>query len=107
MESQSKLLEVIDSVDGILNSPGVVRMAEVRRQQAKLRDARVMIASAVDALRLVVAADGGTRYESEDDEIGCRACCYVLSYKDHESDCYVLKAKAALADMVATACNED
>lgn len=49
------------------------------------------------ALRSVVEADGGCdRYYSEDDDIGFRACCDVISYKPHEEDCYVMQARRAL-----------
>lgn len=51
----------------------------------------------VAAARAAEQADGGLRYEHEEDEIGSRACCHVLSYKDHEPDCYVMKLRAALA----------
>ena len=56
--------------------------------------------AAMKALRAVVEADGGCdRYYSEDDEIGFRACCDVISYKPHEEDCYVMQAQRALAAM--------
>jgi hypothetical protein len=47
-------------------------------------------------LREVVENDGGTRYEHEDDEVGTRCCCMVVSYKDHLSTCFITKAKALL-----------
>lgn len=50
----------------------------------------------IAAARAAEQADGGVRYEHEEDDIGRRACCYVLSYKDHEPDCYVTKLRAAL-----------
>ena len=55
----------------------------------------------VAAARAAEQADGGIRYEHEEDDIGRRACCYVLSYKDHEPDCYVTKLRAALAQAPA------
>lgn len=51
------------------------------------------------ALKAVVDADGGLdRYDHEEDEVGCRSCCGVVSYKEHEADCYVVIAKKALED---------
>lgn len=35
-------------------------------------------------------------HADEDDEIGRYGCCDALSYKQHEPDCWTLKAKAAL-----------
>lgn len=62
---------------------------------------KASVLQAIEALRLVVREDGGLdRYDSEDDEIGCRSCCNVLSYKPHEEDCYVMHAQRALAAMV-------
>lgn len=49
------------------------------------------------ALRLAVDHGGGTAYDGPDDEIGTRCCCYVVSYKPHEKDCWVTIGEAAIA----------
>lgn len=65
---------------------------------------RLVMDAARKALKAVVEADGGmARYMSEDDDIGFRACCDVISYKPHEEDCYVMEAKRALAAMEGAA----
>lgn len=43
-----------------------------------------------------VNTDGGVSYDGEDDEVGTRACCYVTSYKPHDPNCWVSKAKKIL-----------
>lgn len=40
--------------------------------------------------------DDLTSYAAEDDEIGHRPCCNVLSYKEHTDDCAITQARAAL-----------
>lgn len=47
-------------------------------------------------LKDIVGSDGGTSYQSDEDTIGTRACCHVLSWKPHLPDCYVARAKAML-----------
>ncbi len=50
-----------------------------------------------EALRsLLGSVDDLTSYVAEDDEIGHRPCCHVLSYKEHTDDCAITKARAAL-----------
>lgn len=49
------------------------------------------------AAKAALESDGGIHYEIEEDEIGTRSCCYVLSYKDHKPDCYITMLRAALA----------
>ena len=51
----------------------------------------------VEALEAAIDSDGGVCYEDSGDRIGNRVCCGVISYKPHEKECYVLKARAALA----------
>lgn len=51
----------------------------------------------LEALVLAVDADGGTTYNSEDDEVGERSCCGEVSYKPHRHYCWVVKASAAIA----------
>lgn len=43
-----------------------------------------------------VEDDGGTSYNGEEDEIGTRVCCGVLTYEPHVSDCWVPRLRAAL-----------
>lgn len=47
--------------------------------------------------------EGGEKidYHSEEDEIGTRACCNVMSYKNHAPDCWVTKSLEALAAYAA------
>lgn len=37
------------------------------------------------------------RYFGEDDEIGERVCCGVLSYEPHAADCQAVRLRSALA----------
>lgn len=39
-----------------------------------------------------------TRYNSEDDEIGERVCCGVISCRKHADNCYILKALAQIKE---------
>lgn len=39
------------------------------------------------ALLDLTVFDGGVSHSDEEDEIGFRTCCHVLSYHDHSSDC--------------------
>lgn len=41
----------------------------------------------------------GTSYESPDDEIGSRTCCYTLTIQSHSKNCLVLKAKALIQEV--------
>lgn len=52
----------------------------------------------VQAARKVVEWDGGTRYEGDDDEVGIRACCLVVSYESHAQDCCIAELHAALKE---------
>jgi hypothetical protein len=36
------------------------------------------------------------KYDNEQDDIGCRACCYVLSYDQHSENCKATKAITAI-----------
>lgn len=59
-----------------------------------------VFALAPELLRLLeisVENDGGTSYDGEDDEVGSRSCCGEVSYKPHRADCWVPKARAAIA----------
>lgn len=48
------------------------------------------------AARLALESNGGTSYQDEEDEVGYRTCCRVVSYKEHEADCWVVQLRAAL-----------
>ena len=51
----------------------------------------------LEALESAIDSDGGTHYDGEDDEVGERSCCGEVSYKPHLHDCWVVKARAAIA----------
>ncbi len=51
----------------------------------------------VAVLKFAVENDGGTEYDGNDDYIGRRVCCREMIYKPHKPDCWVVKAKAAIA----------
>lgn len=38
----------------------------------------------------------GTQYCGEDDDCGVYICCGKASYRDHDADCWTVKARAAL-----------
>lgn len=52
----------------------------------------------IEVLEKVVDRDGGTDYGDENTH-DVRACCRVLSWKDHESDCYILEVKELLEEL--------
>lgn len=70
------------------------RMAEVDRRLNVVTAQRDEL---LEALGLAIDDDGGTHYDGEDDEIGERSCCGEVSYKPHRHDCWVVKARAAIA----------
>jgi hypothetical protein len=41
------------------------------------------------------------KYDNEQDDIGCRACCYVLSYDQHSENCKATKAITAIKQALA------
>jgi hypothetical protein len=41
------------------------------------------------------------KYDNEQDDIGYRACCYVLSYDQHSEECKATKAIAAIKQVLA------
>lgn len=51
------------------------------------------------AAKEAVESEGGLRYEDNEDDVGSRACCYVLSYRPHREDCWVPRLQAALNRM--------
>jgi len=50
---------------------------------------RVIFDKAIDSA-------GGVAYDSPEDSVGYRPCCGVVSYEDHNADCWVSVGKAAL-----------
>ncbi len=53
----------------------------------------------VNALIAAVEDGPGTSYNSEDDDIGERTCCHVVSYHNHLEDCWYLKAEATIKEL--------
>jgi len=51
----------------------------------------------LESLESAVESDGGISYDGEDDEVGGRSCCGEVSYRPHRADCWVPKARAAIA----------
>jgi hypothetical protein len=41
------------------------------------------------------------RHDNEQDEIGCRVCCGVLSYDNHSENCKAMKSIAALQSIIS------
>jgi hypothetical protein len=41
------------------------------------------------------------RHDNEQDEIGCRSCCGVLSYDNHSENCKAMKSIAALQSIIS------
>jgi hypothetical protein len=46
------------------------------------------------------------KYDNEQDDIGFRACCYVLSYDQHSENCKATKAITAIKQALATPVQE-
>ena len=64
----------------------------LRAQEAEARAKRL-----TEALQsLLGSVDDLTSYTSEDDEIGYRPCCNVLSYKEHTDACAITQTRAVL-----------
>lgn len=53
-----------------------------------------LIAAATAACEEVIQA---ASYNHEEDEVGVRVCCGVISYRDHKPDCYALRLQNALS----------
>lgn len=73
--------------------------ANVMAEHEARIEAEVRAERLEEALRsLLGGVDDLTSYMAEDDEIGYRPCCSVLSYKEHTDDCAITQARAALRD---------
>jgi len=63
--------------------------------------ARAAVAELVEAANAVAEEHfgvlDGTKHDGDDDEVGARVCCGVISYKDHAPDCPAVRLRAALA----------
>ena len=46
------------------------------------------------------------KYDNEQDDIGCRACCYVLSYDQHSENCKATKAITVIKQALAAPVQE-
>jgi hypothetical protein len=59
---------------------------------------KILIDEAVvrQALEALEYFEDAIRYDNEQDDIGARVCCGVLSYNPHEKDCKAVKAITAL-----------
>lgn len=64
-----------------------------------------LLTKAQAALNGLADHNGGLQYEGPDDDVGTRACCYVLSYKPHASDCPHQTAVKAFTDLIAELTN--
>lgn len=47
-------------------------------------------------LRHALEAGAGTQYWGDEDECGTHVCCGVVSYKEHDPDCWTVKARDIL-----------
>lgn len=87
--------EVLEVMDGTASALTIMRAKPEGVEL--LREARAAIVAMAAVLQEAVDADGGTFYADDDDDVGSRACCRVLSYKEHASDCWVAKAQRLLS----------
>ena len=60
-----------------------------------------MLAAIDLALEALEDFEDVIRYDNEQDDIGARVCCDVLSYNPHTKDCKALKAITALREALA------
>ncbi len=73
---------------------------EVEKNAVLLADSPRLAAAVVElmgALNKALEHGGGVEYNGQEDEIGGHVCCGGLSYEPHKADCWVTKAKEALA----------
>ncbi len=83
-----------------VNTHGIGR-SQADSNALLISDAPRLAAAVVEQRAALLAAleyDGGTGYDSTDDEIGRRQCCGVLSYRPHQEKCWTLTVRAALAN---------
>lgn len=71
-------------------------------ERAKALEARLEAAERVVEAANAVAEEhfgvlDGTKHDGEDDEVGCRICCGVVSYREHAHDCPAVRLRTALA----------
>jgi hypothetical protein len=72
--------------------------AELRRLCAENMLLRTAARKALEALE---DFEDAIRYDNEQDDIGARVCCGVLSYNPHAKDCKAVKAITALREALA------
>lgn len=92
------VLAVMDRVDDRLERLGDNPDGDLIRD---LREARAAVAELLEASADIADEHMGLaatcKYFGEDDEVGVRACCDVVSYEPHAKDCPAVRLRAALA----------
>jgi len=82
---------------------GAIGAAKESRAKAKAESEAAkaaieeLIKAATDVANEHFGIVAGTKYNHEDDEVGERVCCGVVSYTDHADDCAAVRLRAALA----------
>lgn len=93
-------MDVMDKAADRLHSTSAM-MGENHLAIQYLREARAAVAELIEATKAVADEHFGplahTDYYDEDDEVGTRVCCGVLSYKPHTAVCPAVRLRAALA----------
>ena len=84
---------------GKLDRRAVLRENDVALEREAARNTLLDLWPVVNALLAAVEDGTGTSYNSEDDDIGERTCCHVVSYHNHLEDCWYLKAEATIKEL--------
>ncbi len=88
------------------------KMRAITRDYSEDKAALLVLAAYIEAMEQPVGElrkllgkaiefDGGVEHDGDDDEIGRRSCCRVISYKPHETGCWVVSATALLVSLKA------
>jgi hypothetical protein len=56
-----------------------------------------------EALEVLLDVSNTDTYQNEDDSIGCKVCCGVVSYRPHSLDCKTMKSITHLRKAIAEA----
>lgn len=79
-------------------SAGKVDLVGAMNATQETREARPLVLELLElAKKAVDETEDSTKYDHDEDEVGCRACCGEISYRPHARDCWVPKMRELLA----------
>jgi hypothetical protein len=71
-------------------SPEYVAAAELIRAASEVANEHMGVVAAIN-------------YHHDEDEVGSRVCCGVVSYAEHETDCPAVRLRAAIINVTGAA----